>query len=69
MLPCAQYELASFYTKEKNYADAKHYLHKASSSYKDYELENRIQVQMKSLQKRLKYLTDLAAGADSAAKS
>ena len=44
-------------TNEKNYDQAKSYLNKALN-YKDYELNERVQTQIKSLQRRIKYYTD-----------
>ena len=57
VLPCVHYELALYYTNEKNYDQAKIHLNKAAN-YKDFELDNRIQTQIKSLQRRIKYYTD-----------
>ena len=56
--PYAHYQLANYYTNEKEYDQAKIHANKARDNFKDYELENRIQTQIKSLQRRLKYLTD-----------
>ncbi len=57
VLTCANYELANYQTSLKNYADAKAYLNKAQS-YKDFELENRIHSQVRSLQRKVKHLTE-----------
>lgn len=57
-MPCANLELASIYTDEKEYNTAKTFLNKSRDNYKDYELENRIQAKIKSLQKRIKYEQD-----------
>ena len=58
MQPYAHYQLANYYANEKQYDQAKVHANKARDNFKDYELENRIQTQIKSLQRRLKYLTD-----------
>jgi hypothetical protein len=50
--------LASISTDNKDYNSAKVYLNKSRDNYKDYELENRIQAKIKSLQKRIKYEQD-----------
>lgn len=58
-LPCAHLELAYYYTDTlKDYNQAKIFLNKSQSGFKDYELENRIQTQIKSLQRRLKFIVD-----------
>ncbi len=44
-------------TNEKNYDKAKSYLSKAQT-FKDYELNERVGTQIKSLQRRIKYYTD-----------
>lgn len=68
-MPSALYELACYYVEEKDYASAKSNLTKAQS-YKDYELDNRIQVQIRSLQRKIKYLTEpKPAAASSTANS
>jgi hypothetical protein len=36
---------------------AKTYINKAQSNFKDYELENRIQAQIRSLQRKIKHLS------------
>ena len=56
-MPCVHYELALYYTNVKNYDQAKIHLNKAAN-YKDFELDNRIQTQIKSLQRRIKFYTD-----------
>lgn len=56
--PCAHYELALYYTGEKDYEQAKAFLNKAQNNYKDYELDNRIQVQIRSLQRKIKFITE-----------
>lgn len=56
-MPSALYELACYYVEEKDFASAKSNLIKAQS-YKDYELDNRIQVQIRSLQRKIKYITE-----------
>jgi hypothetical protein len=57
VLTCANYELANYQTSLKNYADAKAYLSKAQS-YKDFELEIRIHSQVRSLQRKVKHLSE-----------
>jgi hypothetical protein len=37
---------------------AKTHLNKATNNYKDFDLEDRLQTQMRCLQKRIKYLND-----------
>lgn len=56
--PSALYELACFYADAKEFTHAKANLAKAQS-FKDYELDNRIQIQIRSLQRKIKYLTEL----------
>jgi len=56
VLPCAFLELATHSVENKDFGSAKLFLSK-SSGFKKYELDNRIQVRQKSLQKRIKYLT------------
>jgi hypothetical protein len=58
VLPCAHYELSTYHTDQNDLPTAKGYLSKARDNFKDYELENRIQTQIKSLQKRIKHLQD-----------
>lgn len=55
--PSALYELGSYYVDEKDFQSAKTSLAKGAT-YKDYELDNRIQVQIRSLQRKIKYLTE-----------
>ncbi len=55
--PSALYELACFYTDEKDFAQAKSNLAMAQT-YKDYELDNRVQIQIRSLLRKIKYLTE-----------
>jgi len=57
VFPCAYYELAVYNTNEKNYDKAKTYLSKAQT-FKDYELNERVGTQIKSLQRRIRYYTD-----------
>lgn len=56
-MPSALYELACYYVEEKDFGSAKSSL-LAAQNYKDYELDNRIQVQIRSLQRKIKYLTE-----------
>jgi predicted negative regulator of RcsB-dependent stress response len=58
ILPYANFKLANLYTDEKNYEQAKIYLNKARDNYKDYEMDDRIQTQIRSLQRRIKHYTD-----------
>ena len=53
-VPSAYYELALYNTNEKRYEDARNYLNKAQT-FKDYELSDRLGVQIKSLEKRIKH--------------
>jgi predicted negative regulator of RcsB-dependent stress response len=57
-LPYSNFQLATMATNDKRFDEAKAYLNKAKDNYKDYELENRLQTQLKSLQRRIKYLTE-----------
>jgi len=50
--------LASYYTDKNEYDSAKTHLNKAKDNYKDYELEDRFQTQIRSLQRRIKLLHD-----------
>lgn len=58
VLPCAHLELGSYYTDINELGQAKNHLSKSQNGFKDYELESRIQTQVKSLQRRIKFLTD-----------
>jgi hypothetical protein len=49
--------LAAHFTNEKDYAQAKSHANKAQNNFKEYEMDNRIQVQIRSLQRKLKFLT------------
>ena len=58
VLPYAQFQLASYYIKEKKLDLAKSHLNKAKDNYSGYELENRLQTQIRSLQRLIKHYTD-----------
>lgn len=58
ILPYAHFKLATLYTNDKNYDQAKVHLHKSRDNYKDYELDDRIQTQIRSLQRRIKHYTE-----------
>lgn len=58
ILPLAHFHLSTFYTDSNQYDLAKSHLNKARDGYKDYELEDRIQTQIRSLQRRIKLLHD-----------
>lgn len=57
VLPCANLELATFFTDEKDFTQAKSFLNKSRID-KEYELDNRIHAKIKSLEKRIKFLVD-----------
>jgi len=56
VLPLCHFHLATYYTDNKEYDLAKTHLNKARDNYKDYELEDRFQTQIRSLQRRIKLL-------------
>jgi len=58
ILPYAHFKLATMYTNMKEYEQAKVYLNKARDGYKDYELDDRLQTQVRSLQRRIKHYTE-----------
>lgn len=58
VLPLTHFHLSSYYVDTGAYDLAKTHLNKARDSYKDYELEDRIQTQIRSLQRRIKLLHD-----------
>lgn len=58
VLPLCHYHLSTYYTDNKDYPAAKSHLTKARDNYKDYELEDRFQAQVRSLQRRIKLLHD-----------
>jgi hypothetical protein len=55
--PSAYVDLALNSLEEKRYDETKHYLAK-TNDYKDYELENRLQTVIRSLDRRYKYITN-----------
>lgn len=58
VLPLVHFHLSSYYANTDQYDLAKTHLNKARDGYKDYELEDRIQTQIKCLQKRIKHVHD-----------
>lgn len=58
VLPLSHFHLSTFYADNKQYDLAKIHLNKARDNYKDYELEDRIQAQIRSLQRRIKLVND-----------
>lgn len=61
--PSAHYELACYYTDEKDYTLAKAQLTMAQN-YKEFELDNRILVQIRSLNRKIKFLTEEKSSAN-----
>lgn len=57
-MPFAYHQLALIEMKENNFDAAKNLLNKVKDNYKDYDFENRLVPQVKSAQKKLKYLLD-----------
>jgi len=58
IMPLTHFHLSTYYTDSNQYDLAKSHLNKARDGYKDYELEDRIQTQIRSLQRRIKLLHD-----------
>ena len=58
ILPYAHFKLATMYTNNKEFDLAKVHLNKARDGYKDYELDDRLQTQVRSLQRRIKHYTE-----------
>lgn len=58
VLPYCHLLLANYQTDMKQYDLAKSHMNKAKDNYKDYELEDRIQTQIRGLQRRIKLIHD-----------
>jgi hypothetical protein len=56
--PYANIQLSCLYMNMSNWPSATHYLNKARS-FKDYDLEDRLQIQMRTIQRRIDYKTSL----------
>jgi len=58
VLPYCHYLLANYQADLEQYDLAKSHMNKAKDNYKDYELEDRIQTQIRGLQRRIKLIHD-----------